>query len=132
MNIEHFALNVPDPLAMANWYTQNLGMRIVRAVDASPHTRFLADESGRVVVEIYHQTKASVPAYASLDPLVFHTAFVTADVRQTRDRLLAAGASPATEIVLTPDGDEMVFLRDPWGIAIQLVKRACPLVGADS
>src|SRR5262249_45002677 len=43
MDIEHMALNVPDPVAMADWYTEHLGMRVVRSVPGPPHTRFLAD-----------------------------------------------------------------------------------------
>src|SRR5262249_17894136 len=129
MNIEHFALNVSEPAAVAEWYVRHLGMRIVRALSAAPFTHFLADESGRVVVELYSHTKAPVPDYRELDPLVFHIAFVTTDVRGTRERLLAAGATSAGEVTVTPTGDEMTFLRDPWGIALQLVRRAIPLLG---
>lgn len=130
MDIEHFALNVPDPAASAAWYVEHLGMRVVRSLGAAPFTHFLADGSGRVVVEMYRHAKAPVPDYAALDPLVFHVAFSTGDVRGTLVRLLAAGASAAGEVAATPAGDEMVFLRDPWGVAVQLVRRAVPLTGA--
>jgi glyoxylase I family protein len=129
MNIEHMALNVADPVAMADWYVRHLGMRIVRQVDGPPHTRFVADGAGRTVVELYHQ-KAPVPDYASFDPMVLHLAFMTTDVRKERERLLAAGATPATDITKSPDGDEMTFLRDPWGVTIQLVRRGKPLLEA--
>jgi glyoxylase I family protein len=129
MEIEHMALNVPDPVAMADWYTEHLGMRVVRSVPGPPHTRFLADGSGRVVVEFYRQTVAPVPDYRAMDPFVLHLAFLTADVRGTRERLLAAGAASAGEVTATPAGDELTFLRDPWGVPIQLVRRASPLVG---
>jgi catechol 2,3-dioxygenase-like lactoylglutathione lyase family enzyme len=128
MNIEHVALNVSDPVGMADWYTRHLGMRIVRSVSEPPHTRFLADQSGRVVVEIYHQTKAAVPDYFALDPMVLHLAFSAADVHGVRERLLAAGARSAGEVTTTPAGDELAMLRDPWGVSIQLVKRAQPLL----
>lgn len=55
-------------------------------------------------------------------------ALVTADVHGTRQRLLVAGATNASEVTVTSAGDEMVFLRDPWGVALQLVKRSVPLV----
>ncbi len=129
MNIEHFAVNVSEPVAAAAWYVRHLGMRVVRALSEAPFTHFLADGSGRVVVEMYGHTKAAVPDYRALDPLVFHIAFAVADVRGTLERLLAAGATRAGEVVVTPTGDEMTFLRDPWGMALQLVKRAAPLVG---
>jgi glyoxylase I family protein len=127
MNIEHVALNVADPAALADWYVKHLGMKIVRQVDVPPHTRFIADESGRTVLEIYRQ-KAPVPDYASQDPMVLHVAFIAPDIRGCRDRLLAAGATVAKDIHTTPEGDEMAFLHDPWGVVIQLVKRAKPLM----
>jgi hypothetical protein len=68
-----------------------------------------------------------VPDYRALDPLVFHIAFVTDDIRGTRERLLLAGATSAGDVTVTAAGDEMTFLRDPWGVALQLVKRAVPL-----
>jgi catechol 2,3-dioxygenase-like lactoylglutathione lyase family enzyme len=88
VNIEHVALNVPDPAAAAEWYSRHLGMRVVRSLHEAPFTHFLADTSGRVVVEMYGHTKAPVPDYARMDPLVFHIAFTTEDVRGTRERLL--------------------------------------------
>jgi len=127
MNIEHVAINVSDPVALADWYVRNLGMRIVRQVDGPPFTRFIADAAGRVVLEVYHQD-APVPDYASQHHFVFHVAFSTADVSGVRARLLAAGATPATDITHSPDGDVKSFLRDPWGVVIQLVRRGRPLM----
>ena len=129
MNIEHLALNVPDPVAMAAWYGQHLGMRVVRQVEGGPRTRFLADVAGRVVLELYHQTKAPIPDYRTMDPFVFHIAFLADDVAAQQTRLLAAGATRAADITTTDTGDVMTFLRDPWGVTIQLVKRAQPLLG---
>lgn len=128
MNIEHIALNVADPVAMTEWYTRHLGMRVARAIPGPTNTHFLADESGRVVLEIYHHAKAPVPDYRSMDPFMLHIAFVADDVKAIRDRLLKAGASAADEITVAPTGDELTMLRDPWGVPIQFVKRAKPLV----
>ena len=91
-------------------------------------TRFVADGAGRVVVELYHHAKVPVPDYPAMEPLVFHIAFVTDDVRGTLRRLLDAGATAAGEVTVTPTGDEMVFLRDPGGVPLQLVKRSAPLL----
>src|SRR5438309_950149 len=98
MNIEHFALNVSDPIAMADWYGRHLGMRVLRRLETATQTHFICDESGRVVVELYCQTKAPIPDYAAMDPMVLHLAFVAADVAEARRRLIAAGATPAGEI----------------------------------
>jgi len=128
MNIEHLAINVPDPVAMAHWYTTHLGMRVVRAIDEPPHTRFLADRAGRVVLELYHQTAAAVPDYAAQHPFVLHIAFVAPDLELERNRLLAAGMLADGDIQANPAGDRLAFLRDPWGIVVQLVQRSRPLV----
>jgi catechol 2,3-dioxygenase-like lactoylglutathione lyase family enzyme len=128
MNIEHVAYNVVDPVQMAAWYVQLLGLRILRSQDQAPFTHFLADQAGRVVLELYGHTKAIVPNYGKLDPLSLHIAFTADDVAKERQRLLDAGATPAGEIVTTPTGDVMTFVRDPWGLTVQLVKRAKPLI----
>lgn len=127
MNIEHIAFNVADPVKVAAWYIQHLGLRVLRKQEQAPFTHFLADESGRVVLELYGHTKAALPDYAKLDPLSLHIAFTADDVAKQRERLLAAGAKPAGDIVTTDSGDVMTFVRDPWGITVQLVKRARPL-----
>lgn len=127
MNIEHIALNVPDPVGMAEWYGRHLGMRVLRRLEQAPFTHFLADESGRVVLELYHHARAAVPDYPSLDPLVLHIAFQADDVELERQRLLDAGATPTGDVVTTDAGDVMTFVRDPWGVVVQLVKRRRPL-----
>ncbi len=128
MEIEHVALNVADPVAMAAWYEKNLHMRILRQLAEAPFTHFLADRSGRVVLEFYRHAKAALPDYASFDPLVLHIAFKVDDVARVRGDLLAAGATSAGDVIATPTGDELTFLRDPWGVTVQLVKRAQPLM----
>jgi glyoxylase I family protein len=129
MDIEHVALNVADPVALADWYVRHLGMRIVRQVDSGPRTRFVADRAGRTVLEVYRQ-QAPVPDYAAMDPMVLHVAFKVEDVAAERRRLLDAGATAATDIVTSDNGDVMTFLRDPWGVTIQLVRRGQPLLPA--
>jgi glyoxylase I family protein len=128
MDIEHIALNVPDPVRMAAWYVEHLSLRVLRKQEQAPFTHFLADRSGRVVLELYCHTKAVMPAYASLDPLTLHIAFKAEDVAQARQRLLDAGATLAGDIVTTETGDVMTFVRDPWSVTIQLVKRLKPLL----
>ncbi|MBM3993068.1 MAG: VOC family protein [Planctomycetes bacterium] len=128
MNIEHVALNVPDPVRMAAWYVEHLGLRVLRKQEQAPFTHFIADQAGRVVLELYCHAKAAMPNYGALDPLSLHIAFMANDVAAERTRLLAAGCKPAGDIVTTEAGDVMTFVRDPWQVTIQLVKRANPLL----
>jgi catechol 2,3-dioxygenase-like lactoylglutathione lyase family enzyme len=129
MKIEHVALQVPDPVAMADWYVQHLGCSIARSGPEPASVRFVRDDSGRSMIEIYRDPRAPIPDYTSQDPLLVHVAFVSADLPADRDRLVAAGASIAIDIATTPAGDELLMLRDPWGIPLQLVRRASPMLG---
>ncbi|HSU57472.1 MAG TPA: VOC family protein [Candidatus Dormibacteraeota bacterium] len=128
MKIEHVALQVPEPIVMADWYVKHLGFSIARSSGEPAHARFLKDSSGSVMLEIYRNPKASVPEYTKIDPLWLHIAFVSHDPASDRDKLVAAGATVVEEVVKTPSGDELVMLRDPWGVAVQLVKRAESMV----
>lgn len=127
MKIEHVAYVVADPAAMAEWYVTHLGFTIRRALDESPFTHFLADDAG-TMIEIYRQPHIRTPDYRDADPLTLHLAFVSHDVEADRARLLAAGATPVGEIQQTEAGDALAMLRDPWGFAIQLARRATPMV----
>ncbi len=128
MKIEHIALQVQDPIKLAEWYVTNLGMRVVRSFGPPAHARFIADSTGETVLEVYNNPKASTIDYRKLDPLHLHIAFATDDVAATRQKLLAAGATAEGEVTVTETGDELAMLRDPWGVPVQLVKRAKPLI----
>jgi catechol 2,3-dioxygenase-like lactoylglutathione lyase family enzyme len=127
MKLEHVALLVQDPVAVARWYEEHLGMRVVRSGDAPGHARFLADGPGTCVLEIYAGA-LPVPDYGTMDPALLHVAFATEDVEKTRERLIAAGASAAGDVVATPSGDRFAMLRDPWGLPLQLACRSRPLL----
>ena len=76
LNVEHVACNVSDPVAMAAWYVEHLGMRVVRRIPTPPYIHFLADANGRAVIEIYtNPTADPVPDYAAMHPMRFHLAF---------------------------------------------------------
>ena len=49
MRFEHFAINVPEPLAMTGWYVRHFGMSVATALAQPSHTRFLADATGRAL-----------------------------------------------------------------------------------
>ena len=129
MKIEHIALNVPDPAAIADWYVANLGMQVARQSGAPTYTTFLADSDGDTVLELYRFDGAPLPDYAAQDPMVLHLAFSSANAVEQARQLAAAGAQLQGEPRATDAGDTLIFLRDPWGIALQLVERSRPLLG---
>ena len=125
MKFEHVAFNVPDARAQARWLAENLGFTISRAGEEAPYMHFLADETGRVVLELYSNPKALIPDYKSQPPLVLHFALVSLDAGADGARLLAAGATPFSDTP-QPDGTRFVMVRDPWGLPLQLCQRAKP------
>jgi hypothetical protein len=67
-----------------------------------------------------------------MNPLVLHIAFLVDDVKGIRDALIAAGATPTDEVTITASGDELTILRDPWGVPIQFLKRAEPMLSHEN
>ncbi|MGC4072905.1 MAG: VOC family protein [Nibricoccus sp.] len=124
MKFEHFAINVPDARAQAAWWVQNLGLTVARKREDAPYTHFLADETGRVIIELYSNPSAPYPDYAKQHQLVFHVAFVATNARAERERLEKAGATFIIEE--TPDGSSLIMMRDPWGVALQFCQRSKP------
>lgn len=127
MKFEHFALNVEDPLAMAAWYVEQLGLEVVRQLPNRPWTTFLADSSGTIMLELYNNPATHVPDYQSMHPLLLHLAFVSEAPNQDIARLTPAGAELVSDQRLE-DGSHLVMMRDPWGLAIQFCKRAVPML----
>lgn len=127
MKIEHFALQVEDPVAMAAWWVRHLGMRVVRSAETPTFARFLADGSGRTLLEIYRNPKVGVPDYRATNPLEVHLALAVDDVGAAQEALLKAGATACGGVETTPAGDGLAMLRDPWGLPVQLVRRRQPM-----
>ena len=125
MRFEHFALNVPDAPATAAWYVAHLGLTVLRARTEAPFTHFLADDTGRVFIELYTNPNDPIPEYPAQHPLRVHFAFAVADAKAEQARLLQAGATLAMEEP-QPDGSLLIMLRDPWGVPVQLCQRAKP------
>jgi len=128
MKLEHVAFNVEDALSMARWYVDHLGLCVKRRVMESPWAHFLADDSGTFMFEIYTNKDVPIPDYNEVLPPNLHFAFLSDDPDADVLRLRLAGATPVGEVQTMPNGDVMAMLRDPWGVALQLVKRAEPMI----
>lgn len=124
MKFEHFALNVADKSGAEQWYSHHLGLTVVRSVPGN--MSFLADATGRVILEIYEKREAEVLPYGEMHPLMLHIAFSVDDVEGEVKRLQSAGAT-LLEGPSVVKGDVLAMLRDPFGMALQLVKREEPM-----
>jgi len=128
IRLEHVAINVEDPAAMAEWYCENLDMKIIRKGQPPVNMRFISDAGGNMMRELYNNPPDEVPDYPSMNPLSLHIAFMVDDVKAITRKLIAAGATIAVDVNTTPAGDELVILRDPWGVPIQFLNRAEPML----
>ncbi len=126
MKLEHVAFNVTAPVEAAAWYVKNLDMEMVWKRDDAPFTHFLADESGQMTLEFYNNPPDQVPNYAEMNPLLLHVAFVSNDPTRDKEKLIAAGATLVSDDNV--NGLHLVMLRDPWGLPLQLCKRAMPVL----
>ena len=123
MRVEHVAFQVDDPNAVSKWYCEHLGMRQVRQGPGPMFMTFLADDGDNVMFEIYNNSEVETPDYSAQNPLLLHLAFSSEDVDADRSKLIAAGATPVGDIWHREDGDVLAMLRDPWGLAVQVLSR---------
>ncbi len=130
MQIEHIALNVAEPVAMAKWYVQHCGFQVRRSMDVAPFTCFICDSTGQVLVELYDRKDKTQWTRDTFDePLLFHLALISEDLIADTDRLCAAGAI-MIERTIESDGFGLVMLRDPFGMPLQLCRRRQSMVVA--
>ena len=127
MIFEHFALNVERPVEAANWYVENCEMKIVKGSEKPPYAHFLADKTGRLVIEIYKNDSADKINLKEKHPLEFHFAFMVKNAEHVKNKLLSAGAGLEEELRLD-DGSHLVMLRDPFGIPLQICQRGVPMM----
>lgn len=127
MKIEHLAINVSCPLEMTDWYVENMGLKVIKQEKEAPHTVFLADDGGRVMLELYNNPPDEVPDYKMMNPLILHLAFVSENPAKDKERLMKEGALLISDEHLE-DGSHLVMLRDPWGLPLQLCKRSIPML----
>ncbi|MFP4384310.1 MAG: VOC family protein [Spirochaetia bacterium] len=121
----HTGLNVSEPKKAAEWYVENLSMKITRS--SPPKAYFLADPTGRVILEIYGNRDEVTLPFREIRPMTFHLAFLVDNVKAEMERLLTKGCTVSDEYKETASGDKMVILRDPFDLHIQLIYRSNPM-----
>ncbi len=128
---EHVAFNVEDPRAVAQWYIKHFGMKIIRQSGEPTFTTFIADSGEHMMIEFFCNTNYPFFLANNIHVMSLHLAFATPDIEATIQNLLTDGATWADTLTTTPSGDKVCILRDPWGIAIQLVQRATSMLHHD-
>lgn len=122
--IEHIGLVVKDSRAMAQWYENALGFRILNSFPTETgHVAFIKCPQTGLIFELITNRNLACIEDALSHPLQLHIAFKTLDIEGDKDRLLALGAEFVTDCPVPDPAARVMILKDPWGNFIQLAQR---------
>src|SRR5437016_11963574 len=124
----HTMLRVRDLDASLQFYTEQLGMKLLRKRDYPSGKFTLAfvgygDEADNTVIELTHNWDQAEPY--TLGSAFDHLAVGVPDVYKTCERLAAAGVKiPRPAGPMAHGGSVIAFIEDPDGYRIELVQRS--------
>ena len=124
----HTMIRVKDLDASLDFYTNKLGMKLLRKRDYPSGKFTLAfvgygDEADHTVIELTHNWDQKEP-YA-LGTAFGHLAVAVPDVYKTCERLAAAGVKiPRPAGPMAHGGSVIAFIEDPDGYRIELIQRS--------
>jgi glyoxylase I family protein len=119
--VDHVAIAARDPRALADWYCEVLGLRILFQNEKEPPTCLVGGTMG-AVVEIMPDNGAAPAVHQPYDPGIRHVALRVDDMEQAHAALQGRvlGLMPP---VPAAGGGQVAFFHDPEGNLLQLVSR---------
>jgi len=119
--VDHVAIAAHDPRALAQWYCDLLGLRVLFENGQEPPTFLVGGEMG-ALVEIMPDNGSVPVQHQPYDPGIRHIAF------RVRDFAAALAALEGRVLGLTPPvpaagGGQVAFFHDPEGNLVQVVSR---------
>ena len=121
------AIASPDTAALARWYVDVLGFRVVVDGGPSGSTYFVGPPDGAALVEIIKATDAPRHERARNDPGWSHLAFTVSDVDKAIEELTTKGVTFTNAPSMSGGGDRLAFFLDGDGNVLQIVSRPQPL-----
>ena len=124
----HTMIRVRDLDASLNFYTNQLGMKLLRKRDYPSGKFTLAfvgygDETNSTVLELTHNWEQAEPY--NLGSAFGHLAIAVPDVYKACERLTAAGVKvPRPAGPMAHGGSVIAFIEDPDGYRIELIERS--------
>jgi lactoylglutathione lyase len=124
----HTMIRVRDLDASLNFYTNQLGMKLLRKRDYPSGKFTLAfvgygDEANSTVIELTHNWEQAEPY--NLGSAFGHLAIAVPNVYSTCERLAASGVKiPRPAGPMAHGGSVIAFIEDPDGYRIELVERS--------
>ena len=124
----HTMIRVRDLDASLNFYTNQLGMKLLRKRDYPSGKFTLAfvgygDETNSTVIELTHNWEQAEPY--NLGSAFGHLAIAVPDVHKACESLAAAGVKiPRPAGPMAHGGSVIAFTEDPDGYRIELIERS--------
>jgi catechol 2,3-dioxygenase-like lactoylglutathione lyase family enzyme len=120
------AIAAKDTAALARWYVDTLGFRIV--VDGGAGgTYFVGPPEDAALIEIIKASDAPPHQRAQNDPGWSHLAFTVTDFDQVVTDLTAKNVTFTRAPSMSGGGDRLAFFLDGEGNVLQIVSRPQPL-----
>ncbi len=123
MNVEHIGLYAGDSEALADWYRETLGLRVVGRIEkpGRPPVVFLQGAEG-AVLEILPTAVGPSPS-VEVDRRGFtHLGLPVVDFEKEKTRLAERGVD-VWGVRSTSNGWMIGYFRDPEGNVLELVQR---------
>lgn len=121
MGIDHVAIAAQDSKALAEWYCEVLGMRVLFENGKEPATYLVGGTMG-AVLEIMPDNGAERAKHQPLDPGIRHIAFRVADM-ESAHAALQGKVLGLTAPGPAAGGGQIAFFHDLEGNLVQLVTR---------
>lgn len=125
--IEHIGIAARDTTALADWYCETLGFRIVSRSDDTPPSYFVAAPNG-TMLEVISANQAPRTEHDPRDAGIRHICIGVEDFEETVAELKGKRVTFTGEVIDLPSGGKVVFFTDPEGNLLHLVHRPEPFV----
>jgi glyoxylase I family protein len=119
--VEHLGLAARDTVALARWYEETLGARIVFRNEETPPAFLL--RLPPFLLEIYAAHLSSGETGNNRCAGFRHLALRVGSIEEARASLAARGVTITEEIKPAGGGGRVLFFKDPEGNILHLVER---------
>lgn len=121
--LEHMGLAARDTTALAQWYQEVLGFRLIHQTDETPPAYFVEEPGGLIIEIVPGKGEASNPTRQ--DAGWRHAAFIVENFDGAYQELKDKGVDLEPPFVNGPN--RVAFFRDPEGNLLHLIFRGEPL-----